>query len=757
MHNLLDNNNIPYSKSGIKLLNCIFEALKYVIESDLPEEKLEESLEEHFSSFYSTVTDFHLSKNDRRLPKILLEAYRNVREENLQPTSKEKERIYIPSPLSLLYQMLTVPSEPQSVAYVVLLCRSLLYEIFKVFPVHSLIPSGFTSFDISDVSSILDLFTGNKKYSLDMHVVKENPVQYMLAHYLAAKGVFYLQFPNREDAISYLNNNEIFINNISATKYVDFRKFSRYSELPDASSLMNELRGIPIPIKGADIIFQGGFSGSKSNNLVTRISGAPGTGKTSFALGLSATMSPFGTFTYYISLDEEKPHDLIYRLRSLIPAYLKKLSIYNKDIDSWFCAHLVSYNEDIMHFTDDYLDKIFKILKSKQEQRDNTLLPSVCPLIIVIDSIRPILDAQKLDINNFINKCKQLQALIILVSPNDEQFHNSIDYMVDTVIDLRHTGTTTLDEKPTRILRLLKTRYQMSRQGAHIFHLSSKNGIHISSQLPSQTDKKEIISKPEPSETYYIDFFNDPANVKPHKLQIWDKSQILLHGYESSGKAGLALTLLLYPLTKEEDITSEKNAISKRKVLIISLLYSEQYYLKLRNNIIKVNEKIKEENVKIDSLCFYTGYLSPEDFINKILMKLDTAILEGEPFTGILLDGLHNAILQFPKLKKSDMIWSTLYSLLAKYRLTIVNTFTNFKINNEILLKNNEHLLEDILVQITDYDFNIEPSKSIKGKYLITLRSAIRHEFRSVNEKFYWDREKMKLYYDETISEKTLF
>jgi hypothetical protein len=287
--------------------------------------------------------------------------------------------------------------------------------------------------------------------------------------------------------------------------------------------------------------------------------------------------------------------------------------------------------------------------------------------------------------------------------------------------------------------------------------LSSKNGIHISPQLPSQTDKKEIISKPEPSETYYIDFFNNPDNSKSNKLKIWDKSQILLHGYESSGKAGLALTLLLYPLTKEEDKMSEKRTISKRKVLIISLLYAEQYYLNLKNRIIRVNETIKEENVKIDSLCFYTGYLSPEDFINKILMKLDTAILEGEPFTGILLDGLHNAILQFPKLKKSDMIWSTLYSLLAKYRLTIVNTFTNFKINNEVLLKNNEHLLEDILVQITDYDFNIMYSKNKKGKYTVTLRSAIRYEFGSVIESFYWNREKMKLYHNETISEKTLF
>ena len=769
--------DIPYSAIGEKLLQCIFDALLYVFD-----DKIDNIEDEKFKGFFKDIVsisqDVHL-QNDKRLCKILLTAYTNVQEnahENIQLKEEEKN-CCIPSPLSILYQMLTVPDEPQSAAYGVLFCRSLLYETFKVFPKHPLHPNSYKSFCYENISQSLENIEGDS-----ISETEKYPERLMLAHYLALKNIFYIRFKDADDVRKYLLSKKLTVSNII------FQKFSYFRFLPDISSLMNELSGIPIPIKGMDTIFQGGLKTKSNSNLVIRISGQPGSGKTSLALALAASMAPFGTTTYYLSLGEERTEDLENRLKSLVPEYLEKLSIYPKNLNSWFLSNNVSISKnqsiELSNLTKE-LDDTFSVLSEKQNKRDKNYFPSVCPLIIVIDSIRPFLK-DNADFNMFIEKCRELQSLIILISPNDEQYHDNIDYMVDTVINLKQLGTDALDEKPVRIMQLSKTRYQVARQGAHLFHFSGKNGIDISPQLPSLVDKREIVSSRLPSEKVYTNFFNEYDYGKKQRidildeyakkqgkndfsadlpdLKIWDKSQILLHGYGSTGKAGLALALLLYPLM---EIDKEKDIPNNKKILIISLLYPEEYYTNLKKRIEKKYKGINK-NAQIKCHCFYSGHLSSEYFIGKILNELDKAILEGEPFTSILLDGLHNATLQFPKLQKNDMIWSTLYSLLTKYYLTIVTTYTNFIVENDknkddkpsnkgdkYLLKGGDILL-DILFQSSDYSFTIWKSDKkdnkdkglkrniYKGEYVVTLQSAIRHKIGN-DEHFIWDREDLLL------------
>jgi hypothetical protein len=756
---------VPYSTVGKKLLQCIFDALLYIFDAkskNINNDIIETNLKSKIAALINGKKDFHIT--DERLSKILLIAYDNVQED-----SQSNEGYCIPSPLSILYQMLTVPDEPQSAAYVLLFCRSLLYETFKVFPEHPLQPDLYESFNYEKISESLHIFANYNNQKKNIAETKSKPIQSMLAHYLALKNIFYMRFKEESDVRKYLGLKVISANNDIK---IEFHKFTYYNDLPDTSSIINELSGIPTPLKGLDTVFQGGLKTKSNSNLVMRISGQPGSGKTSFALALAASMAPFGTFTCYLSLGEEESADLKNRLKSLIPEYLKELSIYpEQDIDSWFLSNSVpitwdgSKNENKKIVLDNLiqsLDDIFSVLDKKQKSTDKSYFPSVCPLIIIIDSIRPFL---KEDFNKFIEKCRRLKSIIILISPNDEQYHNDIDYMVDTVINLKQIGSDRPEEKPTRIMQLTKTRYQSARHGAHVFHLSGKNGIHVSPQLPSQVDKREIVSNRRPSETNFNNFFNEysgnfPTNQKSPCLQIWDKSQILLHGYGSTGKAGLALALLLYPLRgKNED----KEISKKRKVLIVSLLYPEKYYNNLEKRIIKSFKDKKQNNAQIVCICFYSGHISSEDFVGKILNKLDIAVLEGDPFTGILLDGLHNATLQFPKLQKNDTVWSTLYSLLTRYYLTIVTTYTNFIVENdknkedkyinkkdEFLLKGSEILL-DILFQSADYSFTVrkpndkEKNKIKEGRYVVTLKSAIKHEFRSEDENFLWHREGLLL------------
>ncbi|MDR1120491.1 MAG: AAA family ATPase, partial [Dysgonamonadaceae bacterium] len=542
---------------------------------------------------------------------------------------------------------------------------------------------------------------------------------------------------DRTAAEKYLDSGEL--SDVAPIK-MGFHKLSYYDMFPDASLLMNELSGIPLPIKGADTIFQGGLKTDSKSNLIIRVSGDAGTGKTSLALALSAALSPYGTQVFYLSL-EEKEDDLRNRLLSLFPTFLTGLSFY-KENDNWFHPiEIPLYNIDAakrFELFDKAIDEIRETLEEDEPNESTEMLPAVCPLVIVIDSIRSFI-REGANLEKFIETCRELNAIVVLISSNSETFHHDIDYMVDVVINLKYSGTQTQKEKPERILQLLKTRHQSSRPGAHVFHTSGK-GLYISPQLPSQIDKVEFLSRPLPSYKHCINFFKENAQCNT-KLVLWDKSQILLHGYGSSGKAGLALSLLMYP--------REPDTHKKRKTLVVSLLYSQKHYEGLVKKLVTSNKE-KFQDSSLECLCFYSGYLTPEDFINKILTKLDAAILEGEPFTGILLDGLHNAILQFPKLQADDMVWSTLYSLLAKYFLTIVTTYTNFKIENGIdqkgtLLKEDKLLL-DLIIQVADYYLSVDKTeKSADGKYWITLKSAIRHRIKHAGEYFIWDRDGLSL------------
>lgn len=795
MHSNTKKAKVPYDDISRILLDCIFNALKVCVNKNgnlKPSDKiLLKCFNPFFTKKYIRGQNPHLfagntskAKYETRLTKVVLHAYHEIQED-----SKIGRGVNIPSPLHILYNILTFPDEPQSAAYALLYCRSLLYETFKVFPEHPLIPNGFKSFNIDNVTQALNTF---KSYAVESNNIPQTenvPEQLMLAHFLAMKGVFYLRFGTKEGrkaikdkdelldfTLVYLNSKKI--NGSSESKKAfEFHKLNFYEELPESATLMNELSGIPIPIRGAETIFQGGIKTDSNSNLVVRISGEPGTGKTSLALALCAVLSPFNTFTYYMTL-EENPDDLRNRLFSLIPSYLKKLSIYNPDVKSWFSAEKIPLGNKnrLEFFESEYIDQIYEKLKKKKTELRKESLPAVCPLLIVIDSIRVLLNEDNLNLEKFIEKCKKLNAVIILISANDERFHNEIDYMIDTVLHLKYSGTENQNEKPVRILQLTKTRHQISRPGSHVFHLSGEKGIRIAPQLPSQIDKKEKIKKPQPSKDHFINFFNEysilknsrlhsqiqlPINSK-QQLKIWDKSQILLHGYGSSGKAGLALSILLSPPINKKDKNIINSYLGKyrAKVLIISLLYPDDYYKDLKEKIIKrQNLNINySHSAIIKTLYFYSGYLTPEDFIGRILRELDAAILDGEPYTGILLDGLHNVSLQFRNLQECDMLWPTLYGLLIKYNITILNTFTNFDIDkyhkptdhtdSELLLKGQLPLLHS-LVGSNDYYITIEPpsemeQKEYEGKYIITFRSVIRQGQKNI--KYVWDREERRLF-----------
>jgi hypothetical protein len=433
-------------------------------------------------------------------------------------------------------------------------------------------------------------------------------------------------------------------------------------------------------------------------------------------------------------------------------------------------------------------------------------MPPICSYIIVIDNITELVSGFREDdydqIERFIDACRKLNSIVILLSPEGILEKLNFQYLVDIVIGLKNKDIENEDAKPVRIFNLIKTRHQLSRQGAHIFHMGGQEGFRISPQVPSQIDRKEKIKRNLQDEEYLIHTlnyireddkrfsssslellenkkkeFNENPSLNEERnffIKLFPRTQILIHGFGSAGKAGLSLKILLTPpidlkFTLDDIGRKEFSDLkNRRKILVISFLYPEKYYEELifskkdiRGKIRNVYKKLSDPIVEY--IVLYPGYLTPQDFLSKVTRKLDEAILRGQSFTGVLVDGLHNVFLQFEKLQHSNMVWPMLYNILSRYNLTVVSTFTNFSLNDKLFENNpsdkndlmnqsiSDHLLLQqgmapflhALVKASDYYLFMEQhSSKIDGKkrYLLAVKSAINQE---VPEEFIeWDREK---------------
>jgi KaiC/GvpD/RAD55 family RecA-like ATPase len=831
--------SLPYSDIFIPLLSGIHKALahchkmysqgKIVKENDRDLEDIFRWLEKKYET---SGLNKHLTKGLSktvqkrgsiypRLSKLIIYHYEQT--QDLRKKSNYKAEI-IPSPLHILYLSLTVPEEPQTAAYAFVLCRSMLFYFLNIHPAHPLLNEDLKNLDplkeeeiLKSISSFVSHINQqarwpDKRYNYKSFTTR---VHYLNGHILSLKGVTHLWFNSADQLLDFceIPDSEINISKIKElysnanehSKKYYFRLSGKYTGLPDTSEIINWIFGIPIPIRGADILFYGGLKRSSKFGLVVSIHGQPGVGKTSTALSLAAILSPFETKTIYISLEED-PEDLKTRLYTLIPDYLRWLSIYENNYynlrkrkdDSnagWFTAFRIDENINIEQLTG-----ILEILKKDldgQETGPNDInkssqfrIPAICPLLIVIDNVNELFPEGKLDserytdLERFINQCRKMGAIVLLIAADDVTGRNKIDFLVDVAIHLKQEGLNSRNEKPIRTLELIKTRYQLSRQGSHVYHLSNAEGLRISPQVPSQLDKREKIRIELPSESEFIhtlDLVSKDQQYEEIKyLRMAKNSQILVHGYGSSGKAGLGLKILLTPdleyqrinknswqllRNKEGRITCNNNL---KKVLIISFLYPSDYYdglhIRLKDQFKHNFSNFERDRSKIDVKAFYPGYLTQEDFFYKIVRLLDEARLEGEPYTGVLLDGLHNIFLQFKSLQDAHMVWPLLYSLLTRYQLTAVSTFTNFSLNDRhtnqkekdlpdmfqipgdfMLMQEGQKPFLHGLVKAADYYFLLEEviddENDYKKDYWIITKNSIRQV--PPKDGLRWDREKL--------------
>ena len=799
------NNNdfLPYGDIFIPILKSINKGLSYVYNEELKGREVSIK-DEKFNRIFRDLTNIakqgknkHLvkglslteQKREKvypRIGKLILNSYKEIKK------TKNQTGIPFPSPLKILYNLLTVPEEPQTASYAFILIRTNLFKILGIHPYHkdlyeSSIIDMFNESDIIDSLVSLKNYINQQARWPDSRIKKETTtsrIHYLNGNILAVKGVTYLWFASSKEINKFLKNDFHSLNDLSKI-YCDprlfrFRLSTQYEELPDYSEIINWIFGIPIPIRGADILFYGALKKSRSSGLVMNLHGLPGAGKTTAALAFSAVMAPFNTTTFYISL-EEGIDDLESKLSQLIPSYLKDLNVYpqskttingkNQKLD-WFNPVRLDSNLNIQQLTEILnliQSEIVNVPNGNKVHNNYDYLPSVCPLIIVIDNINELFvgienssDYYE-NLENFIAQCRSMDAIVILVAADSIPKNYNLDYLVDVSIRLEQRGVFDRQEKPERILQLLKTRQQISRQGSHIFHLSSSKGFRISPQVPSQLDRRQIIKRLLPDATDLIQTLNITrvgGKIEFEKyLDIRSRSQILIHGHGSSGKAGFGLKILLSPTTKKSisNLKQLKNGkiSSRKKVLVLSFLYPKEYYKILFGRIINQFKDIydfDDKDLSYQVLAFYAGYLAPEDFVYKIIRTLEEAKLEGESFTGVLIDGLHNVFLQFKMLQESHMVWPLLYNILSRYGLTVVSTFTNFTVDDDfegrapqysqdhLLIQQGQKPFLHGLVKASDYYFVLSQySKDDEAiKYVLTTKASI------VNpppHDLYWNRQ----------------
>ncbi|MDD2306072.1 MAG: ATPase domain-containing protein [Prolixibacteraceae bacterium] len=756
---------------------------------------------------------FDRHRRDKRYPRIgslVISSYLEARKANEK--SKNYEGLLIPSPLNILMKYLTIPDNQETSAYSLLTCRSILFYYFR-----------FNINKDNNTNEIFDAIGSLKKhikiqarwpklddknsqipYQLLPEYSSPPAYNFLVGHFFAMLGITNLWFRKESDLEAFFKIEYSIKNKICCPNY-HFRLAYQYLTLPSNSEISNLMFGIPLPISGADTIFFGGLKKAANNSLVISISGSPGSGKTSFALSIAGSLAPFHTKCLYITL-EEGEDELRERLQSIIPDFFQDMSIYsnisnkpskNEDAD-WFLPYKPQPISDLEVFSKEVLHKLMiAFQQNKDVPTQEYAIQNICPALIVIDNLNGLLNGTNeivdLDVlQNFIHDCRKLNALVLLVSGENLPEMSKLDYLVDMAIELSNHQVESFEEKPLRVFTLKKSRHQLSRTGSHLFHLSGDDGFRISPQIPSQLDRRTPLRKNLPDDNYVINTLNlekkqtdkikfDEVYFKPN-LDIFPGSQILIHGNGSSGKAGFALKILMTPPIKKERKKKEKQNIKtanylwqdvssgmnfsnysyQRRVLIISFLYPNEYYQELHPSIQKTIATLyKNISVpKISILYFYPGFLTPEDLTNKITRELDKACLQGEPYTGILLDGMHNVFLQFKKLQERDMIWPMLYNIFSRYDLTVVTTFTNFRIKESMidyanpdttLMQKGQTPFLHALVKAADFYIRVDECVFINSKSdalekhnIISAENAIKQDYE--NFKLGWDKHNKYIY-----------
>jgi hypothetical protein len=422
-------------------------------------------------------------------------------------------------------------------------------------------------------------------------------------------------------------------------------------------------------------------------------------------------------------------------------------------------------------------------------------------LLVVVDGFHALFprsdvheESYEAALASLIDFCRSSRAIFLFTSGSEDTQVIRLEYLCDLVLSLDRVGFDDLNAQPIRVLRLLKARKQAVRPGAHLFHLTAPRGLRVKPSLAALADADRQLewSRPDTRKAIFIrptllglsGLDVHRRSSRQNQLEFKEFSQILVRGLGSSGKATLSLSILhRRPLFVRSDRRDSRSVFFRdrklveepsdlryeSRILIVSFLYNAQYYSRILNKIygrasfdeerseeplgerqpfLIVGDNVEEMNLprttadvlKQESIALYPGGLTPEDLLAKILRRLRSAELRGLPFTGVLIDGIHNVFLQFPRVECSPAFWPQLFSGLRRRSVMTVTTHTDFRIgrgglDEEAMLfdakaaQSKASPLLSVLVSAGDYVLDIVPGW-LEGLSDVQIRPGSLYEVR---------------------------
>ncbi|EDZ45488.1 hypothetical protein RBY4I_696 [Rhodobacterales bacterium Y4I] len=661
----------------------------------------------------------------------------------LEKSDVTANRIRIPSPLLFLRRLLTSDDYLASEAYAHAVIRA---EIFAA-TARSFPPKTETNLyayvggliDYQSVLSAVNLMTSYENNREATNLSK--PIDFIVGNYFASLGLAKIslsrdpvtQEPKRHEyklfsVREFLDNRNI---DILPKKTEDKRSDYGYEikltvspdDLPSIPQILNDLEGIPCPVPGAKTVFAGGIRMTERGGAVLRISGKSGSGKTSLALATCVGLAPLGTETFYLSCEEEK-EDLLDRISSVTPSFINTNRSYSQkrldgsEAETWFHTYHLNSDDARTNFSDAlaFVDQMIEQYTDEEIAQPRFRPPGIVPFVVVLDGIHELVDRGSsknsddyllnesegfsndpvAELHQLIEKYRKLNVLVILVSAAfDSPVFNSLDYLVDVVVELDNGHDVDVPHKPLRKASLTKTRRQFSNTGTHKFHISKRDGVRFYPNLEAILEQFKSRNWQQPDEGFHFDFLSRQSGPDTGSswLRIFHKSHTLIAGKGSGGKAGFALRLLTSPLVPYRASTKKFHDRSQdlevgsvsRRCLVVSFLYPETYYngliSKIRESVYSdMKSGLPRPKFEHSVLTFYPGYVTPEVLMTKIADELRSSELQGVPYDSVLLDGLHNVFLQFPLLEKNALIWPMLSEMFRRLGVNVVTTHSHFDV-----------------------------------------------------------------------------
>ena len=728
---------------------------------------------------------------------------------------KDEKSVSLPSPLYIAEIALTVPSSPGSREFAFLSLRNFIIESASC----AFGERDFEAFDDSDLIEAIEAINtyrrvrffsrGNDKIPMGT----KNAFHRIIRELFCLKGYYDLWFAPIDQAISYLRIGKYEFYQSSPSpkdikpKIVENQDYElsprpNLQKMPDIGDVANLIWGLPVPVRGSDVIFRGGIKFPRRKGLVLAVHGGPGSGKTSLALGIGAALAGFGIGTFFFSA-EETEEDLRLRANSLVPDAYRRLSFYPASTREWLDIFDLRAggqgDTETIPNPGQRLDRVISYLASIEDRLSSAMpdqssqqftVKSPCRLVVVLDGLHDLVNRsdKAADSNQgelrqlfhgFLERCKKLEALVILTVGENWQFGAELDYLVDTAVHLLHDTISGEGGKPERLLNLSKARHQSCSAGTHSFQISGEKGLRFTPQihfcletasiwkmqLHDERFEKRALCRTARSGNWtrrkvgQADFASEFPSVR-----LYRSSNIFINGQGSGGKAGMALKIASAPSYKAG--TTELANIRER-ILAISFLYPEDYYFSVHSKMRSMRDMeytpfpYGETFSRLDVIQFYPGFLKPSALFNRIRWAMEEAELNGDPYTTVILDGLHNVFIQFPDLEKMQMVWPQLYSMLRQRSVTIVTTHTVLMVaaidgdgqRRKIDIDDfRSDPLRHALVQKTDYSFEVDPVRAINEnsdasvEYEVRTLSAIGQPLPDSTRRLCWHREQLFFY-----------